>query len=409
MTVHNPIRLPCTADGLLIDVARRIQLRPTKNAEVDRRYHALCAHVDRVGSPLEGLVLACYPGGSFATGTVVASKVSKDQHDLDVIVEINADPKTSPQLMLSRLYQAINGEDGSRYNGKVRLNSRCVTVHYEDGTTVDLMPIARLAGQPLKAGNLFHWKNAEQYHKPVNPWGFANHFNNRVAIDPAFAELFDERRRLAEGLALAKAEADPLPQQIPLPEKSPRVVALQLLKRFRDLRYRSRPGRKPPSIVLAALALGLPANGEGLTRELLQIVDYVAAELAALLSVGRLLEVRNPAYNPDLFTDRWPRDVAAQEVFLRDLRHLRTQLIFLDQEGITLTQMKSILQDLFGETAAKTAVDNFLEGSRRDAGTGRIRFGPRGRVLTGAAAAAAASTSTGARASTSMGGECIPG
>src|SRR5688572_24523532 len=104
MTEHKPLRLPSTADGLLMDVARRIQLSPTKNAEADRRYHALCEHIDREGSPLAGQVLTCYPSGSFATGTAVASKVSKDQHDLDVVVEINTHPSTSPRLMLSRLF-----------------------------------------------------------------------------------------------------------------------------------------------------------------------------------------------------------------------------------------------------------------------------------------------------------------
>jgi hypothetical protein len=45
-----------------------------------------------------------------------------------------------------------------------------VTVTYDDGTKVDLMPIARIPG-PEKAGQLFHFKeeNGESYHKPVNP------------------------------------------------------------------------------------------------------------------------------------------------------------------------------------------------------------------------------------------------
>jgi hypothetical protein len=58
-------------------------------------------------------------------------------------------------------------EEGSRYHGMVTQNSRCVTVKYDDGTTIDLMPVARIAGQPERAGHLFHFKKetGETAHK----------------------------------------------------------------------------------------------------------------------------------------------------------------------------------------------------------------------------------------------------
>ena len=89
MTYQKPILPPSAADALLMDVARRIQLSPTKHDEAEQHYQALCAHVDRPDSPLHGKVIACYPGGSFATGTAIASRVSKDQHDVDVVIELD--------------------------------------------------------------------------------------------------------------------------------------------------------------------------------------------------------------------------------------------------------------------------------------------------------------------------------
>jgi hypothetical protein len=70
-------------------------------------------------------------------------------------------------VILGLLYGAINGEEGSRYHGMVTQNSRCVTVKYDDGTTIDLMPVARIAGQPERAGHLFHFKKetGETAHK----------------------------------------------------------------------------------------------------------------------------------------------------------------------------------------------------------------------------------------------------
>lgn len=409
MTYQEPILPPSTADALLMDVARRIQLSATKHAEAEQHYQALCAHVDREGSPLHGKVIACYPGGSFATGTAIASRVSKDQHDVDVVIELDIPPRQDPSEVLVTLFIAIEGEEGSRYYGRVTLNSRCVTVTYEDGTRVDLMPIARLDNTPLKAGNLFHWRREadEAYHKPVNPWGFADHFNREVAYDPAFATMFDARRQIADG-TLAKAETDPLPSQVPLSEKSSRVVALQLLKRNRDVRYRSRSGRKPPSVVLSAMALEIGPARSGLVDEVINIASHISGRLQDHIRRYETITVRNASFQPDIFTDRWPGDVPAQDLYVRDLEHLQRQLGRLRSDNANLTEMRTILDDLFGETAAEFAVERFLDASRREAERGAMRFGSTGRVLTAAAAVAGAATSTAARASTNMGGGCIP-
>lgn len=409
MTFQKPIRPPDTADALLMDVARRVQLSPTKHAEADQHYNALCNYVDRPESPLHGLVITCYPSGSFATGTAIASRVSRDQHDVDVVIELNISPQSDPTVVLTTLFSAIKGEKGSRYYDRAKLNSRCVTVTYDDGTRVDLMPIARLRNQPDKAGHLFHSRpdQGEYFHKPVNPWAFANRFNAEVAYDPVFRTMFDARRRLADGL-LVKADADPMPEHVPLTEKSARVVALQLLKRNRDVRYRARDGRKPPSVVLSALALEIAPAGAGLTEELLNIARYIAGKLRENIQLFTVLDVRNPAYIPDIFTDRWPKDISAQNVYLRDLEHLQRQLGRLRADSLTLTEMRIILDDLFGETAAGFAIERFLDASQREVERGTMRFGQTGRVLTGVGAITAAASSTTARASTSMGGLWLP-
>lgn len=322
-------------------------------------------------------------------------------------MELAVSPFETPSRVLTLLFDAINALPGSRYHGRVERNSRCVTVTYDDGVRVDLMPIARLSGQPEKAGNLFHWRpaSAEAYHKPVNPWGFADHFNRLIELYPTFVRLFEDRRAMSEGIAVAKAETDPLPEQTPLSEKSPRVVALQLMKRNRDIRYRPRAGRKPPSIMLSAFALEINCCGTGLLDELLSISAHVARRLEQAVIAYNLITVTNPAYRPDIFTDRWPSDVPSQQLYLNDLRHFQRQLLLLKSDRLTATEMKIILDDLFGETAATFALEEHLKGSRRDLETKGMRFGSRGHILTGAAAATAAATSMSARASTYMGGE----
>jgi hypothetical protein len=145
-----------------------------------------------------------------------------------------------------------------------------------------------------------------------------------------------------------------------------------------------------------------------LTEEVLNIASHIAGKLRENIRLFTVLHVRNPAYTPDIFTDRWPKDVSAQNIYLRDLEHLQRQLGRLRADSLTLTEMRTILDDLFGETAAGFAVERFLDASQREVERGTMRFGQTGRVLTGVAAAAAAASSTTARSSTSMGGLWLP-
>jgi hypothetical protein len=416
MTIYDPIRpnrrslaLPSPGDAMLMDIARRVQISATKQNEAEQHFQALCSYVDREGSPLEGMVVACYPGGSFATGTAIASSVSKDQHDVDVVIELDIDPNSDPKRTLQLLYDAINATPGSRYHGRVKLNSRCVTVHYDDGVHVDLMPIARLVAMPEKAGNLFHSKpqSGESYHKPVNPWGFADHFNAQTAYDPVFAAMFEARSMVSEGV-IAKADVERLPAQVPLTEKSARVVALQLIKRSRDVRFRNRTKRKPPSIVLSAMALDVAPTGAGLLEEVVSISSHIARRLHERAIQHLCIEVRNPSFVPDVFTDRWPHNIADQNEYVRDLEHLVRQLARLRHENVSLTEAKTILDDLFGETPAKYAITELMERSRHEMERGTMRFGPTGKVHAGVTATAVAANCTPARASTNMGGGWLP-
>ncbi|MEA2880572.1 MAG: hypothetical protein QOF14_5768 [Hyphomicrobiales bacterium] len=389
------------ADALLMDVARRIQLTKTKHEAADRNFRALCQHVDREGSPLHNKVVECYPSGSFATGTAIASRVAKNQHDVDVVMELDVDPHAPPATILGLLFEAINGEPGSRYHGMVTQNSRCVTVKYDDGTTVDLMPVARIAGQPERAGHLFHYKKetGETAHKLVNPWGFADLFNKRVEFDPLFYDLFKGRRLLVEGELLAKAETQPMPDHAPIEEKSPRVVAIQLIKRARDVafRVRDRKLRKPPSVVLAAIALDAGPVEPSLVDEVISVAQAVRLKLREQTSPRNTVQVFNPAYPPDEFTDRWPENYTTQTMYDADLRRLIVDLYRLRNESLSIAEKTELLKRVFGESAASYAIESYLDAQRHEMEAGRLHMGQRGKVLGSAASVAAPAVISGAR------------
>ncbi|TKV78009.1 nucleotidyltransferase [Bradyrhizobium elkanii] len=410
MNVAYPGPWPVIADydALLMDVARRIQLSKTKHEVAETNFRALCQHVDREGSPLEKRVIECYPSGSFATGTAIASRVAKDQHDVDVVMELDVAPDTEPSLILALLFEAINGDEGSRYHGKVKQNSRCVTVEYGDGTTVDLMPVVRING-PDRAGHLFHHKREarESYHKKVNPWGFAKHFNDHVDFDPAFHDLFKGRRLLVDGKIVERAETQPMPDHVPIEEKSARVVALQLLKRARDIAWRApnRKGRKPPSVALSAMALDAGPVHSGLLDEVIAIANHIRARLTETNGPRGTLRILNPAYPLDEFTDRWPENKAAQDLYERDLLRLVVALHKLRNDNLSIAEKQDLLKQLFGETAASYAIDSMLDAHRHEMDANRLSLSSTGKVLGVAPLAVVGSaSSTAAKAATREGG-----
>jgi hypothetical protein len=313
-----------------------------------------------------------------------------------------------------------------------KCNSRCVTVTYDDGVTVDLMPVVRIVDAPERVAELFHHKpeTGESYRKEVNPKGFADLFNRSVGTSALFEERFNSRRFLVEGrtyvdlavqdgsTVLAEADTVPMPAYVPLDQKSPRVVALQLLKRFRDKRYRKlddhKGRRKPPSVMMAALALNAGPISDSLLEELLKVSGCIYTEIDACARNGKLIEVRNPAYEPDVFTDRWPESLAHQYLWANDILHLSRQLKELQRGGFDAASTSRILTDLFGENAARRAIDEHYSAKTELVKKGRLGVTPAGKVHASPGAPAIIGAGAGttalvmpARANTNMGGCAI--
>lgn len=225
-----------------------------------------------------------------------------------------------------------------------------------------------------------------------------------------FHDLFKGRQLLVEGMVAEKAETQPMPDHAPIEEKSARVVALQLIKRARDVAYRAsgRNGlRKPPSVVLAAMALGAGPVKPSLLDEVIAVATHIRLRLTETNGVRGTVQVLNPAYLPDEFTDRWPENKTAQDFFDGDLRRLIVNLHKLRNDSLSLEEKRDLLKQLFGETAATYAIESSLDASRHEMEANKLRLGNKGKVLS-ASATAVATSSTAARSATREGGGTLP-
>jgi hypothetical protein len=375
-------------EELLIRAATRIELPPSLHALAVDRYEAVRNHIERDGSPLKDRVRLFYPQGSMAIRATIRSRKRADGYDIDIVAEVVLPHWTPPGGVLDLLYAAINGEKGSRYYGKVKRQSRCVTVEYEDGMHLDVTPSLLLDPSTPRLSHIFHAKvkDPEQLHRRLimNSFAFVEHVNARTPVDLDFRQRYArEVKRYAVGFMYDfKAEADVVEVPGHATEdggKSATIVGLQLLKRNRNERYRPRRGvRMPPSVMLSRFAVDVARPGCMLVEAVDAISAHAHQQMQAADRAGVLVDVRNPTCRDDRFTDRWPENLIAQRQYLNDLQQFSQQLAALCSGQLSLPEMRDLLALMFGEGPAQSAVDDLaatqgqaIQSNSRRVGTGR--------------------------------------
>lgn len=353
---------------LLADIALKIQLTPSEYDDAVAHYGAIEKWLEREDSPLKGRVIRIYPQGSMAIHTTISSRQDAEEFDIDLVIELGLLANSDPEEVLDLLFDAVRGEPGSKYFSATKRNTRCVTIHYRN-MHLDLCPAVLMPGRPERTSTMFHHNGErnESYCHIRNPWGFADWFNGSVPEEKDFSIFYRER-----GLAAIKAEAEPVPELTPVYQKPRTVVALQLLKRFRNHRFLKRPLKGPPSVVLSKLAIDAGGGIGGIFDELMA----QASHLESVMATYRL-EVRNPSCQEDDFlTDRWPNTPDIQREFYRDVRYLQRQLLSLKQASELVSKQK-ILSDLFGERATSSAFESLQKRYDELSYNGEVKVDPK--------------------------------
>jgi hypothetical protein len=201
--------------------------------------------------------------------------------------------------------------------------------------------------------------------KPSNPKGYADWFEQRCEL--ALQVLMAERARL-----LSKAE--PIPDQEAAEDKATLKRTVQLLKRWRDIRYEKQPDVAPISMVLTTLA-AQNYDGQGsVSRAISGILDKIVALIAS--SRPRVI-ILNPAHPQEDLSERWedPAQYAAFVSGILELHKLWANV--MTASGIQ--NVSNALEKLFGEPVrfAVAAQANRLQELRK---AGSLRVKPAGLI-----------------------------
>lgn len=320
-------------NDLLMLVCEELQLAPFRHQLAVQRYESVSSVLESDGSPFKGIALRIYPQGSMALGTTV--RPVDGPHDLDFVFELETShDMVDPMRLLMEFYRFLKGH--GVYRDLTSLKNRCVRLTYANDFYMDVLPACKdnsLGGTCIQVPDrqLANWS-------PSNPKGYVTWF--RAALIP---------RR---GLLMEKA-AEPVPRQQQAEEKMPLQLAVQLVKRWRDLHFAKRPELAPISIVLTTLA-GRGYRGEESTSAALSaILDRIVSAINAADLRGERLVITNPSNELEDLSERWDDNPDAYEAFKTGIRQFHRLWLETVDPG---RDTNRLLQYLFGEPVQKAVV-----------------------------------------------------
>lgn len=353
-------------DTMLLGVA--VGIEPSDNDEriANKRYQLLEKVLQRPKGILKQYLLdhasSIYAQGSFASGTLIVSGEKDDRFDVDAIVQFTPPINYTPKLILDVLHHDLQGFPGAI---EIERCTRCIQVRFPQ-MHLDVTPLVPPAvlGTP-SYGDICHSPDEDRdYYVPAHPKGAADWYRGQMGSSPIdfYASQLTLARsqysvdRLSALTDAEKASVEPLPEVTSTRSDDLRVIAVKLLKRHLRKIYRELGLKRPPSIYVTILSGYLPQAQIGVADELIRLADLVKNDVITRLTTS----LTNPAYAPDIITDRWPGSHKDVSVLTQVLNTFIGKLTLLKTADLKVIQ--ATLSELFGERVATSVVkQNFQQ------------------------------------------------
>jgi hypothetical protein len=339
-------------DYLLAQVARALQLTPEQYVLAAQHYAAVADWLGARGSPLAPFRPWIYPQGSMALETTVRPR-TREEYDLDLVCQMLPTGMTAIDVY-NAVYDRLIAH--GTYAAMVEKMKRCVRLNYAHDFHLDIIPAEPDYAHGKEAirvpdRSLRDWT-------PSNPKGYVAWFTHRSRV--TLREL--------------RAKLDPLPHPTPVEDKPALSIAVQLLKRRRDMLCDADVA--PRSIVLTTLAGEYYRGTDCVLTALGQVVAGIQQRIRDA-HPGRIT-VCNPTNSGEKFCESFegPGRYATFKWFIAQLEQDLQQIAAT--QGIA--QLQRVLSDIFGEEPVTKAVLSYgeLHKSQRDRGAEKFTGGGAG-------------------------------
>lgn len=311
------------AKDFLENLAKELQIPESRYQEAQNRYRSVGDWLCRDDSALRYLTPVVHIQGSFGLGTVIKPVFEDEDYDIDMVAEFFADISKITQKQLKDLLMKEMELYAKRHSmEKPEPQRRCVRLNYADDAQfhlditpavpngqarkrlltergiknewIDLSVVITDEKHPLYAVVNANWNNS-------NPRGYLKWFHSRMAL------VFEQRR---QAIALRERKAvEAIPEYRVI---TPLQLAIQILKRHRDMTHEGDPKDRPISIIITTLA-AQAYNGETeIAHALYGILDRM--ELYIDRS-GPSITISNPTNPDENFADKWKEHPERQQAF----------------------------------------------------------------------------------------------
>jgi hypothetical protein len=344
-----------TVNSILRLILTEIEIPRSYYENAVARHRSLGEWLCRPESTVAAFAPVVVPQGSFRYGTVVRPVVPAQKYDLDNVTTLQIEKTRMSQKELKNLYGAEIKAYAIAHNmtDPIEERNRCWRVFYADAFSfhLDSLPCVPedqrvveaivAAGVPMHLARLAvaitdkrhpHYERITSALFSSNPRGFADWFEE-CARSWALPRL----KELVKGNFYAAVE------EVPAYEfKTPLQQAIQILKRHRDMMFRSSPKLAPISMIITNLAAhayeGEPDLFAALTNVVEKMPQFVRTDKP---------RVPNPANPAEDYADKWSLDPSLERSFWRWHTQVRADLKKL-ADSVTGETLGELIAGTFG-------------------------------------------------------------
>lgn len=382
---RNPFEDPL--DRILAEIAFSVQLPPSLHAKACQRYKAVREYLEGT-TAFQDQIEHFYAQGSMAIDATISTRGTDDEYDIDIVAQLGGRYRhVTPLAILQALAAALRDYPVQ----KVVQQTRCVTLFYADDMHLDVTPALRDYGAADRQSAITHAKgpmpSSDDCMVPMNAYGHAEWYRARTPNEERVFEAFKDRWFGDYRTSIrADAEVDEVPDQTQFVVKNMATVALQLVKRYRNVRYANHSGRIPPSVMLSYFAGVAALPNMKLSDMLVRICRWIIGEIERATINRQKLHVVNPSYSADVFTDRWPENLDQQNQFARYLHDLVAGIERAKRGELDPVSLRDWLREMFGDRVVTRAADRMADATGAAIVAGSQVYSKKGSILLPAAA-----------------------
>ena len=338
----------------LEEIASKLDITETMRSKAISSYNAVGKELGGIDNSLKVKIM---PQGSFYLGTVIKPVSDKDEYDIDLVCLIDNMNEYSEYQIKNCVGDRL--KNSSRYAPMLEEEGkRCWTLQYDE-FHMDILPCVSNEYRYIEP----NFTEIKLTHK-ITDNCYIPKYSNPYKYHQWFEERMQEQVNKAREKMVVMNSAEI--KNVPLYEvKTTLQMAIQLLKRHRDIMYDKLPsGRKdnsPISIIITTLAAKAYKNEENLYDAIENIVNHM--EEYIYQENGKFI-IENPVMQSENFADKWNENPEKAKEFYLWINKARKDFNELLSESNGLPHFINRIEDAFGKNIVQRAVVNIGESTR---------------------------------------------